>query len=397
MQRRRSSPARSLPTKAKVNSWRKRIEGEGLALDVSPVTDPPVPEQRPWSVVTELLAPYGLQDPSELLGQRPSLGALLVQAALATDEQVQDAIAEGMRSGEKLGEVIVRKGWASEERMAELLAEQWQLRYLEAAAAHIDPVAMARVPFEAVRELELVPIGLDEHGVVLATANPSQMTFAAVRLRIGEASYAVITRTALDELLKSPEFSAPAVEPEPPPLEADELEPGELDPGAVEPVALAAEGEPEGEPEIDAEPEPARERITAEESASQAGDEPGPQGESEHDPGLPEEAHSWEVELASARASGSRAEAAVTSIAAATDELRSIHAEVEELAGSLEQAVAQLAERDARLREAHTTAERDEETIRRLEAELSMRGERFEALKKQVARLTETLEVDGSS
>src|SRR6202035_4795562 len=101
------------------------------------------------------------QDPNEMGLQRPSLGALLVGAGLASDDQVQDAIAEGMRSGEKLGEVVLRKGWASEAEVAELLAEQWRLPYVDPESVMLDPEAMARVPLKAARELRLAPIGFD--------------------------------------------------------------------------------------------------------------------------------------------------------------------------------------------------------------------------------------------
>ena len=61
--------------------------------------------------------------------------------------------------GERLGEVAVRRGWATQEQIAILLADQWQLRYLGTEALAVDLTALRLLPIAAVRELDAVPIG----------------------------------------------------------------------------------------------------------------------------------------------------------------------------------------------------------------------------------------------
>ena len=138
---------------------------------------------------------------------RPSLGALLVQAGLASDQQVKDAAAEGLRTGEKLGETVVRKGWATDEQLGQLLAEQWQLRFMKADALAIDPLAVHKIPLAVARALGAVPIGFDTRGVLFAIAEPSDDLFAAVQQQVTSASYVVVARSALDSLLGSRLFA----------------------------------------------------------------------------------------------------------------------------------------------------------------------------------------------
>ena len=47
---------------------------------------------------------------------RPPLLSLLVDAGVAPEAQLRLALAEGMGRGERLGEVVLRRGWIDEER-----------------------------------------------------------------------------------------------------------------------------------------------------------------------------------------------------------------------------------------------------------------------------------------
>jgi hypothetical protein len=135
---------------------------------------------------------------------RPTaLGALIVEAGIASEEQVMDAIKEGVRSGEKLGRVAVRQGWATEEQIAELLAKQWQLRYAKAETLSIDPGAIRKLPRADAERLNAVPFSFESDRIVVAVSEPSNDLFDAVATSIGDSSYVVVTPSALAALLKS--------------------------------------------------------------------------------------------------------------------------------------------------------------------------------------------------
>ena len=73
---------------------------------------------------------------------RVPLGRLLVEAGLLTDSQVDDALFEAGQTGERLGEIAVRRGMLSEEDLARTLAEQWSLSYVDRASIFFDPGAL---------------------------------------------------------------------------------------------------------------------------------------------------------------------------------------------------------------------------------------------------------------
>jgi hypothetical protein len=88
---------------------------------------------------------------------RPSLAALLAEAGVASEEQLRRAAAEGMASGERLGEVVLRRGWIDEQGLAQVLARQWQLPFLADEAARLEPLAPRLLPAELARALAACP------------------------------------------------------------------------------------------------------------------------------------------------------------------------------------------------------------------------------------------------
>ena len=136
--------------------------------------------------------------------RRPSLAGLLVGAGLTTYEQITEALEEGLGTGERLGEVIVRRGWATEEDLAELLAEQWGLPYLHGSTVDVDSVAVSRLPLERARELGALPVHYDGVELVVVVAEPADDRFAKVREALDDVSFAVVGRSALEELLVDP-------------------------------------------------------------------------------------------------------------------------------------------------------------------------------------------------
>jgi len=101
---------------------------------------------------------------------RPSLAALLAEAGVASEEQLRIAVAEGMGSGERLGEVVLRRGWIDEAGLARVLARQWGLAFLDDEAVAVDPAAAALVPLEQGGHLGAFAIGFSEGLPVIALA-----------------------------------------------------------------------------------------------------------------------------------------------------------------------------------------------------------------------------------
>src|SRR5207244_10380150 len=102
------SPSSSLPAAVlKPRSANADDEDGRVPVNLHPVTDE----------VAETVLP-------EAAGTSPAvrvpLGRLFVNAGLLTETQVDDALREGSQTGERLGEVVVRRGLVTEEKVAQL-------------------------------------------------------------------------------------------------------------------------------------------------------------------------------------------------------------------------------------------------------------------------------------
>jgi Type II secretion system (T2SS), protein E, N-terminal domain len=175
---------------------------------------------------------------------RVPLGQLLIDAGLINQAQLDDALFEGSRTGERVGEVVVRKGLVTEDDVARLLAEQWELDYVERSAIWFDADALARLSREDAQRLEALPTRIEGGRVVVAVAEPTEQRLAALREVIGEETVVIVVpKSALDAGLRSDLLRSASAQ-------------GGAPAGADEAVPeLEAEPAADYEPEPDAEPE----------------------------------------------------------------------------------------------------------------------------------------------
>src|SRR5687768_6683084 len=143
---------------------------------------------------------------------RTALGTLLIERGFLDDERLEEALRIGGDTGERLGEVVVRMGWATEDDLARTLADQWQLRYVERSAISFDGGALSRMSWEDATRLEAMPIQVSEDGgVVVAVAEPTDARFVALHELLGDRiDCVVVAKSAIDACLRSEHMSKDA-------------------------------------------------------------------------------------------------------------------------------------------------------------------------------------------
>jgi type IV pilus assembly protein PilB len=115
------------------------------------------------------------------------LGELLVEANLATHEQVVAALEEAMRgSGKSLGSQLIADGSIGERDLAHMLARQQSLEVVDLRQIIPDPAAVALMTESMARALTAIPLSADDDGVVVAVADPSPGIVQSLREVIGE-------------------------------------------------------------------------------------------------------------------------------------------------------------------------------------------------------------------
>jgi Type II secretion system (T2SS), protein E, N-terminal domain len=130
---------------------------------------------------------------------RQPLATLLAEAGVASEEQLRLAVAEGMGRGERLGELVLRRGWIDQPGLARLLARQWELAYVDDEVAVPDPSAGALLSAQESERLAVCVIGFVDGVPLVAVAEPAEERFARVRSTLGrECVFAVVTKSTLN-------------------------------------------------------------------------------------------------------------------------------------------------------------------------------------------------------
>ncbi|MBI5048221.1 MAG: Flp pilus assembly complex ATPase component TadA [Deltaproteobacteria bacterium] len=105
------------------------------------------------------------------------LGELLVDAGLITQEQLVDALEEGKKQkGKRLGNLLVEKGFATELDIAETLAYQLNIPYIDLATAVIEPAAIKLVSEKLARQHIIIPLYTEKKNILrIAMSDPLNM------------------------------------------------------------------------------------------------------------------------------------------------------------------------------------------------------------------------------
>jgi len=101
------------------------------------------------------------------------LGTLVFRAGLLPEERLEEALQEGMKTGKRLGEILLERGWVSETDLGRLLAGQKGLPFVELDPSAIDPTAPPLLHPEKARLHGALPVGFEGGVPVVAVADPS--------------------------------------------------------------------------------------------------------------------------------------------------------------------------------------------------------------------------------
>jgi type IV pilus assembly protein PilB len=109
------------------------------------------------------------------------LGKLLVQAGLITDEQLEDAV--GQANGASLTSALADLGYVDDVKIAQTVANQMGLVYVDLGAYDIDPNAATNLSSDLARRYTVLPIKIQDGELIVAMADPANI-FAIDDLRI---------------------------------------------------------------------------------------------------------------------------------------------------------------------------------------------------------------------
>jgi Type II secretion system (T2SS), protein E, N-terminal domain len=101
------------------------------------------------------------------------LGELLVRAGLVAPNDLYAGLATARATGRRLGEVLVDQGLVGERDLAQLVAQQEDLEFVDLAKLDLDPRAVGLLSEHTGRRYRAIPLRIDEGSVVVAVADPT--------------------------------------------------------------------------------------------------------------------------------------------------------------------------------------------------------------------------------
>src|SRR5574337_45782 len=103
------------------------------------------------------------------------LGEMLLRAKLITPDQLNEAIALQNSSGGRIGSILVKLKYLSEEAITSFLGRQYGVPPVDLSKATLDPAVLKLVPAEIARKYLLIPLGWTGGTLQLAMVDPSDI------------------------------------------------------------------------------------------------------------------------------------------------------------------------------------------------------------------------------
>jgi type IV pilus assembly protein PilB len=103
--------------------------------------------------------------------RRKLLGERLIEAGLVTPDQLDLALREQKRTGERIGEILIDLGFVTQEQISAVLASQAGVNFVQLDNYLIELAALKCVPESLSRRHKLIPILLEPPKLTVALAN----------------------------------------------------------------------------------------------------------------------------------------------------------------------------------------------------------------------------------
>jgi type II secretion system protein E len=115
-----------------------------------------------------------------------TIGQILVAEKIITAEELEIALREQRKSGDYLCQTIAKLGYAKEEQIFPILANQLGIPYIHIKNINIDPAVIKKVPAKFVSHYKLMPISMVGDKLTIAMSDPLDLhTLDDIRLFLG--------------------------------------------------------------------------------------------------------------------------------------------------------------------------------------------------------------------
>ena len=131
------------------------------------------------------------------------LDQMLIEAGKITPQQLEDAIAEQRKTGEKLTKTIVKMGLLKEKEIVQSLGQHLGIQVIDLSKYQIDKELVRLIPQDVAMKYQLVPVFKDLNVLTIAMVDPSNAYAVdeVTRLTQHELELAVCTEADMTQAL----------------------------------------------------------------------------------------------------------------------------------------------------------------------------------------------------
>nr|WP_305046725.1 GspE/PulE family protein [Geoalkalibacter sp.] len=108
--------------------------------------------------------------------ERKKIGEILVEMGAIAPAQAELILQRMQLSGKTFGEAGIEEGLFSDDLLAQALARQFQMEYVDLAKVTPDPELQASLPPGLAARYQILPLERREEGLVVATPNPTDVS-----------------------------------------------------------------------------------------------------------------------------------------------------------------------------------------------------------------------------
>lgn len=132
------------------------------------------------------------------------IGQILIEEGVISADQLEKGLMERQKTGDFLCTILVKLGFASEERVFSVLARQLNIPYVKLKDRDIDPLIIQKVPAKFASHYKIIPIDFKDNTLVVAMADPLDVrVLDDIRLLLGlEVNGALASETDIQEAIR---------------------------------------------------------------------------------------------------------------------------------------------------------------------------------------------------
>jgi len=103
------------------------------------------------------------------------LGEILIKRNIITSEQLEKAFKEQKADGGRLGTVLIKLGFVSDNELLQILSEQYGVPSIKLAEFKIDPEVLKLIPPDVATKYQVMPLSVRDSTLIVAMTDPTNI------------------------------------------------------------------------------------------------------------------------------------------------------------------------------------------------------------------------------